>query len=82
MYGNDTTYISFSTKATVANIKEINWSIHTIYLFRDEPLKSSVTLLNRCGAIIILWLRYGCGSFKLRSLTIPEEGVQITESYQ
>ena len=71
-YGNDTTCIAFSTNGSVTNIEEINLIIYTTYLLIGEPLKSSVALLKRCGAIIILRGGEGCDDFNLHSLTIPE----------
>ena len=75
---NDVTCIDFITQGNVANIEEINWRIHKNYFLRGELLKSSDTLLKRCGAIIILEGVEGCNYFNLNGLNIPEEFGKIT----
>ena len=66
------TYIEFVTKSDVTNIEEINWSIHTYFLLRGEPLKYFSNLLNRCSSIIVIQGGEGCKDSECHFLTIPE----------
>ena len=72
MYGKDATLIAFSKKGTVNNIEESNLIIHTNYLLRDEPLKSSATIFKIYFAIITLRGGEVYDAFKFHSVTIQK----------
>ena len=64
-YVKDYTCIDFSTKGTVTNIEESNWSMHATCLLRGEPLKNSSTFWKICGDIIIIQRGEGFNASKL-----------------